>query len=222
MDINGIFVDVPAWKWALSVLYTLGLTLLRYYGSKKWALSAIRLSVLAALCFLLLEPLLKSTTSEIEPSTIVLVYDASSSQWIGNDSIPRKEVLNSWANEGEKLFRELDYNVEVWDFSKQLTPRKKWECNGLRTDLSSALEGIKNKYTHRNVRGVVITTDGLSNSGRDPEFGTSTLDVPHFFIGTGDTTTIRDIEINQLLCNQVTYLNNEFPLEIRIRTRTRN
>ena len=75
MDINEILVDVPAWKWALAVLYTLGLTLLRYYGSKKWALSAIRLSVLAALSFLLLEPLLKSTTSEIEPSTIVLVYD---------------------------------------------------------------------------------------------------------------------------------------------------
>ena len=218
MDINEILVDVPAWKWVLAVLYTFGLTLLRYYGSKKLALSAIRLSVLATLCFLLLEPLLKSTRSEIEPSTIVLVYDASSSQWIGNDSIPRKEALNSWAHEGETLFRDLDYNVEVWDFSKQLTPREKWECNGSRTNLSSALEDIKNKYTHKNVRGVVITTDGLSNSGRDPEFGTSTLDVPHFFIGTGDTTTIKDIEINQILCNQVTYLNNEFPLEIRMRT----
>ena len=197
MDINDIIVDVPAWKWVLAALFTLGLPLLRYYGSKKWALFAIRLSVLAALCFLLLEPLLKSTISEIEPSTIVLVHDASSSQWIGKDSIPRKEALNSWAHEGEKLFSDLDYNVEVLDFSKQLTPRDRWECNGSRTDLSSALEGIKNKYTHRNVRGVVITTDGLSNSGRDPEFGTSTLDVPHFFIGTGDTTTIKDIEINQ-------------------------
>ena len=118
MDINDILIDVPTWKWVLAVLYTLGLTLLRYYGSKKWALSAIRLSVLAALCFLLLEPLLKSTTSEIEPSTIILLHDASSSQWIGNDSIPRKEALNSWAYEGEKLFRNLDYNVEVWDFSK--------------------------------------------------------------------------------------------------------
>ena len=218
MDINDIIVDVPAWKWALAVLFTLGLTLVRYFGEKKWALGVLRLGVLGVLSFLLLEPLLRSISSEVEPSTIVLAYDASQSQWIGKDSTERKVALEAWANGGEGIFEGLDFNVEVWDFSKQLKERETWECEGNRTDLSSALEGIRNKYTHRNVGAVVVTTDGLSNRGRDPEFGTQLLEVPHFFIGTGDTTKIQDIEITQLLCNQVTYLNNEFPVEVRVRS----
>lgn len=218
MDINDIIVDVPAWKLVFAVLFTLGLTLVRYWSEKKWALGSIRLGVLAVLSFLLLEPLLRSITSELEPSTIVLAYDASQSQWIGADSSERKAALRDWAEEGSDIFENEEFNVEVLDFSKQLEERGDWECDGNRTDLAAALEGIRNKYTHRNVGAVVITTDGLSNRGRDPEFGTQLLDVPHFFIGTGDTTKVQDIEITQLLCNQVSYLNNEFPIEVRFRS----
>ena len=218
MDINDIIVDVPAWKWGLAVLFTLGLTLYRYYSEKKWILGAVRLIVLGTICFLLLEPLIRSITTEVEPSTIVLAYDCSQSQWIGADSTERKDALESWATQGAGFFEGKDYNVEVWDFSKQLHERDKWKCDGSRTDLSAALEGIRNKYLHRNVGAVVVTTDGISNRGRDPEFGTQLLEVPHFFIGTGDTTEIQDVEITQLLCNQVTYLNNEFPVEVRFRS----
>ncbi len=217
MDINDIIVDVPAWKWVLALIFTLGLTLVRYYGEKKWFLASVRLSILAILSFLLLEPLLKSVTSEVEPSTIVLAYDASQSQWMGKDSVDRKTALESWATQGQGLFEQRGYAVEVWDFAKQLNERETWKCDGNRTDLSSALEGIKNKYVHRNVRAVVVTSDGLSNRGRDPEYGTASLEVPHFFIGTGDTTQIKDVEISELYSNQVTYLNNEFPVEIRIK-----
>ena len=75
----------------LALAVTLGLTLLRYYKKKKWLLSFLRLSALAILCFLLLEPLLRSTTSEIEPSTVVVLHDISSSQWMGHDSASRKK-----------------------------------------------------------------------------------------------------------------------------------
>ena len=218
MNINDIIVDVPTWKWALALLFTLVLTLFRYYGERKWFLSTVRLITLATLSFLLLEPLLRSVSSEVEPSTIILAYDASQSQWMSKDSVERKTALESWAVHGQEAFEERGYAVEVWDFAKQLKERETWECEGSRTDISSALEELRNKYIHRNVRAVVVTTDGLSNRGRDPEYGTATLDVPHFFVGTGDTTTVQDIEISSLLCNQVTYLNNEFPVEVRVKS----
>ena len=218
MYINDIIVEAPTWKWVLAVVFTLGLSLVRYYDEKKWFLGAIRLGVLGVLCFLLLEPLLKSITTEVEPSTVVLAYDSSQSQWLGKDSTKRKVTLENWATNGPELFKAHDFNVEVWDFAKQLKEREQWICDGSRTDLSAALEGIRNKYVHRNIGAVVVTTDGLSNRGSDPEFGTKLLETPHFFIGTGDTTVIQDIEITQLLSNQVTYLNNEFPVEVRFRS----
>ena len=72
---------------------------------------------------MLLEPLLRSITTELEPSTVVLAYDSSQSQWIGKDSIKRKVTLESWATNGPDLFKGHDFNVEVWDFSKQLKER---------------------------------------------------------------------------------------------------
>ena len=222
MNINDIIVDVPAWKWGLALAVTLGLTLLRYYKKKKWLLSFLRISALATLCFLLLEPLLRSTTSEIEPSTVLVLHDISSSQWMGPDSASRKEALNSLLTKTHSHFDEAGFKVAHFDFSKNLTPRANSSTapalNGTRTDISSALEGVKNKFEHRNICAVIVSTDGLSNTGRDPEYNTQLLDVPHFFIGTGDTTSIKDVELSKLLSNQVTYLNNEFPVEIRLRS----
>ena len=88
-----------------------------------------------------------------------------------------------------------------------------------RTDIGSALEGLRDKFSHRNIAGVIFTTDGLSNRGRDPEFGSQLLDVPHFFVGTGDTTAVRDIQVADVLCNEVAYLGNTFPLEAKIKAR---
>jgi hypothetical protein len=216
MNISDIIVDAPSWKWALAILITLGLTLIRYAALRKWALGILRLSVLGTLCFLLLEPLLRISSTEVEPSTVVIVHDASASQHLGVDSIARGEALRGWAESSAEHFEELGFNVDVYDFGKQLVPRENWECNEQRTDIGSALEGVKNRYAHRNVSAVIVSTDGVSNRGRDPEFGTALLETPHFFIGTGDTTVIRDFEISGLLCNQVTYLHNEFPVEVRL------
>jgi hypothetical protein len=216
MDISDIIVDVPNWKWALAVLVTLGLTFLRYAALRKWALGFIRLLVLGTLCFLLLEPLLRISSSEIEPSTVVLLHDASASQHIGNETEARVNALMGWAENSAEHFEELGFNVDVYDFGKQLYTRNVWACEEPRTDIGAALEEVKNRYAHRNVSAVVVCTDGVSNSGRDPEFGAALLEAPHFFIGTGDTTIIRDIELTELLCNQVTYLQNKFPIEVRL------
>ncbi len=153
---------------------------------------------------------------------MVLLIDESASQVVGNDSLEKESALRVWAKEGVSNFESLGYNVEVFGFAKSVNSRNPsdtaWHFKGNRTNLSLALEAVSSKYTHRNVAGVVVTTDGITNSGRDPEYGAELLDVPHFFIGSGDTTVIQDIEITSIACNQVTYLNNEFPVEIKIRS----
>jgi len=228
MNLTDIIVDASLWRWALVVSLAIGLTLLRYavlkFNLQTWVLAVLRLTVLATLLFLLLEPLLRTTTTEIEPATIVIVNDASRSQWQGVDSIARKEALAEFALVIPEKFKEAGFEVKVFDFGRQLSNRNPattlttWEADEAVTDISSALSGVHDRFAHRNVEAVIISTDGLSNRGSDPEFGTKLLDVPHFFIGSGDTTLVKDVLVSELLCNHVTYLNNKFPLEVRLKS----
>lgn len=215
MNIPDIIVDAPLWQWFLGIAVSLGLTLLRYPGIK-WGLAILRLLVLGSLCFLLLEPLIKLLSEEKDPATVVLLNDASMSQWLGVDSVERKGALADWAKEGRAFFENEGFNVEVYDFGKNIQKRDQWSCNEERTDLGSALESLNDLYSNRNVSAVVVSTDGLSNTGRDPEFGVSLLETPHYFIGTGDTSQIVDLSLADIYVNEVTYLDNEFPLEVRV------
>ena len=233
-----ILVDVALWKWCVAVAVALGLTLLRYAigteGPQKawlrWGLGLLRLSVLGLLCFLLLEPILKTITVETEPATVLLVHDGTSSQWVGKDSTSHRLALADWVNKAPRPFVENGFEVENYIFGTQLIGLdiNDWgdsiQSSQLlfdypRTDIGSALEGLRDKFSHRNIAGVIFTTDGLSNRGRDPEFGSQLLEVPHFFVGTGDTTAVRDVQVADILCNEVAYLGNTFPLEAKIKAR---
>ena len=233
-----ILVDAPLWKCFLGGGVALVLTLLRYAigsdgPSKKWmrwGLGLIRLSVLSVLCFLLLEPIIKTITEEVEPSTVVIVHDGTSSQWVGKDSIENRLALLDWVNIAPKPFIEKGFEVESYIFGTQLfglnnndfgdsLEYSQLSFDFPRTDICSALEGLSDKFSHRNIAGVVFTTDGLSNRGRDPEFGSQLLEAPHYFVGTGDTSSVRDIQVADILCNEVAYLGNKFPLEAKIKAR---
>ena len=233
-----ILVDVPIWKWGIAIAFALGLTLLRYaVGSDgpqkawlRWGLGLLRLSVLGVVCFLLLEPILKMVTVETEPATVLLVHDGTSSQWVGKDSITNRLALADWVNKAPLPFVENGFEVENYIFGTQLLglsindwgdsiQSSQLLFDAPRTDIGSALEGLRDKFSHRNIAGVIFTTDGLSNRGRDPEFGSQLLEVPHFFVGTGDTTAVRDVQVSDVICNDVAYLGNTFPLEAKIKAR---
>ena len=243
--LSDLIVDAPIWTWGVAGAFAVGFTLLRYAvgtdGPRKvwlrWGLGIVRLFVLGVLCFLLLEPILRTLTQEVERSTMLFVHDGTSSQWVGEDSTARRLALTEWALHAPDVFIENGYEIESFIFGTQLssldhTERLRTEVDGSttsgtstvtmnlpRTDIGAAIEELNDKFSHRNIAGVIFTTDGLSNRGLDPEFGTQFLEVPHFFVGTGDTTSIRDVLVDQILYNEVAYLGNDFPIETIIKAR---
>ena len=123
-----ILVDVALWKWFIALAVALGLTLLRYAigtdGPQKawlrWGLGLLRLTVLGLLCFLLLEPILKTITVETEPATVLLVHDGTSSQWVGKDSTLNRLALADWVNKAPRPFVKKGFEVENYIFGTQL------------------------------------------------------------------------------------------------------
>ena len=232
--LTDIQVNAPLWKWILGGCVALGLALLRYaMGSDRpsqswlrWGLGALRFVILGTLCFLLLEPLIKSLSQEVESSKIILVHDGTSSQWMGKDSTAKKLELQKWIKELPEFFNTQGIETKSFVFGAQLqsltsvsTNEDSLVFNSPRTDIAGAIEGVRDLFSHKNIAAVIVTTDGLSNRGNNPEFGSQFMNAPHFFVGSGDTTNIKDLKIVDLICNHVAYLGNDFPVEVRLHSR---
>ncbi len=141
--------------------------------------------------------------------------DHSRSMMLAGDS---QLVKSTFGN--AQLLSELEerYTVEQVDFGKELTiPSDSFSAAS--TNMYEALNGIQERYYNQNVGAVVILSDGISNSGNNPAYAARNLTSPLYTVGFGDTTTSADIFIDRVVHNNVSYLNNNFPVEIYVKAR---
>ena len=226
MDASDLIVQAEPWQWLALAGMALGLTALLYgWGAQRptptWLLMLLRLGVLSILGFLLLNPMLRSSTETRESPVLPILVDATSSQWLGPDSIKRRDALNTMVADLTTWGDDSGWSVELFSFDRNVQPMsgKTWTPDGKRTDMGSAFEAIRDRFVHRNVPAVVVVTDGRTNRGPNPEFTAERLDVPHVFVGTGDTAMVSDLELSALRTNDVAYLGNAFPAEVTAQAR---
>lgn len=226
MDFSNLIVHAEPWQWAALAGTALGFTALLYGWGKDrpsptWLLALLRLSILSILGFLLLSPMLRTTTETREAPVLPILVDATPSQWMGQDSAARRAALDQLVADLPSWGDATEWDVDLFTFDRTLNEWDDagWAPRGKRTDLGSALESVRDRYVHRNVPAVVVVTDGRANRGPDPEFTADRLDVPHVFVGTGDTALVTDLEVSILRLNEVAYLGNAFPVEVTAQAR---
>lgn len=189
--------------------------------SGRWALGLIRFIVLAAIGVLLLKPLLRQTTEEIERPIGVVLMDDSRSMTMSADSTELAANLREWTSGMRSALADAGLEAAIYRFSGDLVAEADdltW--TGERTDLGGALSAIKDRYAHRNIKGIVLVSDGRINRGVDPEYEAPGLgNIPLWTIGVGDTTDRADRWIAEVACNRVAYLGNAFPMEALVRFR---
>ena len=140
---------------------------------------------------------------------------------MGQDSVAQGSWLADLVadvTEGTETRRDVDifsFDREVNEVSTEWAPHRKTDRPGL-----MRFESIRDRYVHRNVPAVVVVTDGRANRGPDPRFTAERLDVPHVFVGTGDTA-LGDRPRSFQACglNEVAYLGNAFPVEVTAQAR---
>ncbi|MFM7823795.1 MAG: hypothetical protein ACKPB3_08475 [Bacteroidota bacterium] len=160
----------------------------------------------------------KSVTREVQKPIVAVIIDDSKSMAQSEDSATfgkgiseRLELLKSKIGE--------DVDVRVFSSSDKFKEGFEGVLSGLETDLSSPVDELKSRFSGLNLSAAVLLTDGLYNKGADPSYAYSSLAVPVFTIGTGDTTVRKDAFIQGVRFNESVYLGNSFPIEVTLNAR---
>ncbi|WP_246008857.1 VWA domain-containing protein [Hymenobacter metallilatus] len=215
-----MLLSASPWFIALCLLVGLGYAVLLYSAKAPWsrsvnyALAAVRFAVVSFLCFLLLSPFLKSTTTTRQEPTLVLALD--NSQSVGLFTPPA--VLRQATLGLQQLATELrsqGFQVETRTLSSSSSTRPdSVRFQAASTDVDGLLAGIGNEFEGRNLAGVVLLSDGLVNQGRAPQY--AEYPFPVYAVGVGDTIPKKDVSLPALAYNRVAFSGNQFPIEAEI------
>lgn len=182
---------------------------------KSWLvklMATARFLLISILAFLLLSPFIKTLFNKVEKPVIIIAQDNSSSILLNKDStFYKNEYLQKLANLKTKL--EENYEVKTYTFGEQLTEGLAVKYKQKTTDLSSTFNEITNKFYNKNVGALILASDGIFNQGANPVFN-SGIEFPIYTIAMGDTSLQRDIILQEVLHNKITFLGNQFPIEV--------
>ncbi len=178
-------------------------------------LIASRFLMVTFLAFLLLGPMIRTFSREVEKPIIILAVDDSKSIINSKDSLTRKEQIKS---DFEKLYNELktDYDVRQFSFGDHVAEKIEFQFQDRLTNFTQFYNYLDVQFTNRNVGAVVMATDGLFNEGTNPVYGPARIKVPIYPIALGDSTVRKDLLIARVNHNKIAFLGNSFPLEIII------
>jgi hypothetical protein len=216
--------EYSLWFLPLCILLGLGYAAILYVKADKpelpvWVkrLSFVtRTLSVALIAFLLLNPLVKRVTKEVEKPLILLGIDNSSSLIIGNKAAfyqgKFKEDLQNLIHELEE-----DYEVESYLVGDSLKRGKTPDFEDKKTNISSFFEQTQTVYANRNVGAVVLLSDGIYNTGNNPYYIASQIKSPIYTVSMGDTLTYKDALISRVNYNKTAYRNNFFPIEILVK-----
>ena len=179
-------------------------------------LAAFRFIVVALLSFLLLSPLLKTISREVEKPVIIIAQDNSESITAGKDSAFYKtEYRKSLQQLVDKLADK--YDIRFYSFAdkiKEITLADSVLFNEKQTDISLLFDEIETRFTNRNTGAIILASDGLYNKGSNPVYSADKIKTPVYTVALGDTTVKKDIILLKAEHNRLAYLGNKFPIEI--------
>lgn len=193
-----------------------------FYSSKpdfprliKIILSIIRGLLVFIIGVLILDPSLRWLKEEEEKPILLFLQDNSESILLSS----KKEFYKGIYKENINHFlKDLKNNFEVrsYSFGSGVSDTLPFSFRETVTDLSPALQKIKDQFEGRNIGALVLATDGIFNRGDKPESELIKFHVPIFTLGLGDSASQKDVQLNQVDYNEVVFAGDSFPIQASV------
>ncbi|MBC3784569.1 VWA domain-containing protein [Spirosoma utsteinense] len=184
-----------------------------------YGLAALRFVLVSLLCFLLLNPLIRSLQTLTEKPKVVLAIDNSESVAAAGRPALNQALSGLQAIRQQLTEKGLDVSIRTFGDTlpadgAQAPDLTQISFTGRTTDLSGLLSGIRSDYEGRNLTDVILVSDGIFNQGVSPTFGKYPFAVQT--VGLGDTIPKRDIQLKGIVANRIAYLGNQFPVQAEV------
>jgi hypothetical protein len=191
--------------------------LLRYF------LLSLRVVTLVTILCILFEPVLKLVWYRFQAPQVAVLIDDSASMRLVDASGNRAETLRQILK--NPVFKKIGQKntPEYYRFAAGL---ERWnpaagdslKLAGDGTNIQNALQSLQEKTADQYLKAIVLITDGADNLGENPVRSAATLGVPIFPIGVGDPAEPRDVLVTRVFTNQITYVNNQVPVEVSFKS----
>lgn len=189
--------------------------------SRRRLLVALRTIGIALLLIALFEPALSFLDIRAdEPSVLVAIDDSESMTLAGQDS---SRIAEARAIVRRVIGSSLGDRIDVASFSDTAValarpvPYERLTARGPATRMDAAFGLLADSLRRKNVRALIMLTDGRYNAGSNPVFEAEQLGVPVYAVGLGDSIEPRDLSVQQVFTNDIAYVNTDLPVEVRLK-----
>lgn len=199
---------IPLWLVTLLVAAIVGIAYFSYRRplvplsiGQRSALVALRAAVLIALLLVLCRPILFVPARQADAVVPILVDTSRSMRVADAERLTRMARATQLLK--DELLPELSrrFAPELYGVAESVTPLApgmldQIEPGGRRSDLTSALTAIRDKYRGRRISGIVLLSDGGDTSSSEQTAGVQPAGGPPIFVlGVGQADGLRDREI---------------------------
>jgi hypothetical protein len=212
--------------WSLPIVALSILLSWRFYNKETWLekklkslkllLIGVRAGVFSIIGLLLLGLTLEMLQFHTERPIVVTLVDHSSSMLNDNNAAQLNQNIDRFQRELNNKFKG-DFQFETFYFGTDLSKQSKGFIDS-KTNMELAFEQLSTKYFNKNLGAIVLVSDGNYNVGANPCYQAEQLPLtPIYSLAVGDTTLKKDQLIQNVAYNELTFLNNEFPIEVDIK-----
>lgn len=177
-------------------------------------LATFRFLLVSAICFLLLAPVLKNKSTNLEKPIIIFAQDNSESI---HYSIKKEDSIK-YINDINNLMKNLKrkYDVRTYSFGEKVKENGLIDFSDKATNVSEMLSNVYDLFQNQNIGAIILATDGLYNQGNNPLYHSNASLIPLYTLALGDTTPKRDLVIQKVRHNKIVYLGDQYICEAEI------
>lgn len=209
----------PIWFIGICLLVAIASGLLMYYKSRllsdksfgqKLLLCLLRISAVSLILLLLLNPFYKYYKQSIKKPVLIFAQDVSSSFRSKDSSFLKLYIQNRDKTETDLSEK---YDVVHIEFANKATRTKTDQFNGKSTNLSTVFDYAADQLDLENLKGIILATDGIYNSGMNPLYHSTLKQIPVYPLLFGDTLPEKDLSVTSLFFNEIIYAGDKFAVQ---------
>lgn len=215
--INAFFLFLLLLIVVSFTIYIYRITIPEISKSKKVFLISLRTIAFFLILFLTFEPLFTIITKKEEKPILAVLIDNSKSMSITDNNGTRPELIKKIFS--STLFDEIRKigDIKFITFGENTKIYNEFSFDSLNfnsneTNLGKGIKETRKLLEGKNLKSILIISDGEYNTGQNPIYLTENFDGKFFTIGIGDSSEQRDISISKIITNNIVYKGTKVPI----------